>query len=153
LRFSVEEKNGTRKYRNPKACKNCPLKQQCTVSVYRTVSRHKYAEHAEQNDKDFAQHYDIYRLRQLLCEHPFGTVKRTMGIRQFLTRGLVNVSAEAALIFLCYNLKRLRNINQSDAGNTVEPSQFFDHYALFVFFIHSALQKCNMQKNNALCII
>lgn len=31
-------------------------------------------------------------------------------IRQFLTRGKTNVAAEVALIFLCYNLKRLRKI-------------------------------------------
>ena len=122
LTFSVEEKNGSRKYRNPKACKNCPLKLQCTKSTYRTVSRHKHDAAAEKNNKTFLEKYDLYQQRQLLCEHPFGTIKRTMAVRQFLTRGLKNVTAEAAIIFTCYNLKRLRNIKQYEDKNTTPPA-------------------------------
>ncbi len=48
--------------------------------------------------------------RQALVEHSFGTMKRVMGVKQFLTRGKINIAAEVASIFLCYNLKRLRKI-------------------------------------------
>jgi len=114
LNFAYECERGFLRYRNYKACKSCKLKKLCTKSNRREIARHKYAEHAERNDRAFKENQDIYKLRQLLCEHPFGTVKRTMGIRQFLTRGLRNVNAEAALIFLTYNLKRLRNIHKND---------------------------------------
>lgn len=53
---------------------------------------------------------DKYLQRQMIVEHPFGTVKRTMNAGYFLTRGLESVRAEAALTFLAYNMKRVINI-------------------------------------------
>jgi IS5 family transposase len=119
-----KDENDMKRYRNISACKNCPSKEFCTKATYRTLGRHINDAHTEQNNKDLAENPDIYNLRQLLCEHPFGTVKRTMGIRQFLTRGLANVAAETALIFLCYNLKRLRNICQNNDKNDPKSNQF-----------------------------
>jgi IS5 family transposase len=113
LRFSAEDKCYMR-YRNVKACNKCALKSLCTKGNRKDICRHVHEEHAEQNDSDFEENTALYRTRQELSEHPFGTIKRTMGIRQFLLRGLVNVNAEAALIFLAYNLKRLRNIDNTD---------------------------------------
>ncbi len=43
-----------------------------------------------------------YIKRQMIVEHPFGTIKRTMDAGYFLTRGLESVSGEADLIFLAY---------------------------------------------------
>lgn len=51
-----------------------------------------------------------YKLRQMIVEHPFGTVKRAWGASYFLTRGKHSVSAETALSFLSYNLRRVINI-------------------------------------------
>jgi len=139
LKFAYEDKQGFRHYRSYKACGNCPLKADCTKSNRREITRHKYAEHAEQNDKDFAENQEIYKLRQQLSEHPFGTVKRTMGIRQFLTRGLKSVTAEAALIFLVYNLKRLRvihNDNNKKDGQTAQISQFIRLFTIFATLLH-----------------
>jgi hypothetical protein len=118
LEFYNEDEKGVRRYRNCKACKNCRIRADCSKSKYRVICRHKYAESAARNDSDFVANPNIYKLRQLLSEHPFGTVKRTMGIRQFQTRGLRNVNAEAALIFLCYNLKRLWTIQANNPDNT-----------------------------------
>ena len=139
LKFYNEDEKGFRRYRNLGACRNCKLKGHCSKSDYRTVCRHKHAEYAEQNDLDFKNNYDIYKQRQELCEHPFGTVKRTMGIRQFLTRGLVNVSAEAALIFLCYNLKRLRSIQANNPNNTRDNPVSCRLLAVFCCFYLSVL--------------
>ena len=133
LSFSYEDENGIRRYVNYKACRNCPLKTRCTKGIRRVITRHKYDEHAEQNDLDFTNNYDIYKLRQLLCEHPFGTIKRTMGIRQFLTRRLTNVTAEAALIFLAYNLKRLRNIHRPNNKKDGEPFKSAAFLSLFSY--------------------
>ena len=47
-----------------------------------------------------------YKLRALIVEHPFGTIKRNWNAYYFLTRGKCSVSAEMALSFLAYNLKR-----------------------------------------------
>ena len=46
----------------------------------------------------------------MIVEHPFGTIKRSWGAYYFLTKRKVSVSAEIALSFLAYNLKRVMNI-------------------------------------------
>jgi len=134
LSFSSEDAKGFRRYECRKGCKSCERKNDCTKGIRRVITRHKYSGYAEQNDKTFQENYELYKKRQLLSEHPFGTVKRTMGIRQFLTRGLINVTAETALILFAYNLKRLRNIckndNKKDGGN----SQFVHPFASFIVF-------------------
>jgi len=136
LRFSTEDDDGTRRYENRKACKNCPKKEQCTKGVRRVITRHEYAKYAEENDKRYKEDYEIYKLRQLLCEHPFGTAKRTMGIRQFKTTGLTKVSAETALIFLCYNLKRLRRILPDSGGKLPPLAQFSTTLVVFSIFFY-----------------
>ena len=52
----------------------------------------------------------LYKKRQELVEHPFGTVKSGLGFAQFLTRGTENVRTESLLHFLTYNLKRIINV-------------------------------------------
>ena len=131
LKFFTEDKSGIRRYQTTKVCKNCPHKTRCTESTRRVITRHKFAEHAEQNDLDFKEKYAIYKLRQLLCEHPFGTIKRTMNIRQFLTRGLRGTTAEAALIFLCYNFKRLRTICHQKGGKDADSVLLFQLFIAF----------------------
>jgi transposase len=98
-------------YRNYKACPNCEYKERCTKSKKgRTICRHV--------DQDFLDTIDIatelnmekYKQRQMIVEHPFGTVKRSWGAYYFLTKRKASVSAEIALSFLAYNLKRVMNI-------------------------------------------
>jgi hypothetical protein len=45
-------------------------------------------------------------------EHPFGTIKRSFGYTYFLGKGLSSVNAEAALIGVAYNFKRLTKIKK-----------------------------------------
>ncbi len=52
---------------------------------------------------------DMQRRKQL-AEHPFGTIKWYDGAHYFLCRGKEKVSAEIALSFLTYNLRRAINI-------------------------------------------
>ena len=51
-----------------------------------------------------------YRLRRQTVEPVFGIVKRAMGFRQFLLRGLDKVEGEWVLVMLAYNCKRLHNL-------------------------------------------
>ena len=53
---------------------------------------------------------DKYKLRQMIVEHPFGTIKRTMDAGYYLCRGLESVMGETSLILLAYNFKRVINI-------------------------------------------
>ena len=98
-------------YRNYEACKECEFIARCTKSKKgRTICRHV--------DQDFLDTIDLkteinmakYKLRQMIVEHPFGTIKRSWGAYYFLTKRKISVSAEIALSFLAYNLKRVINI-------------------------------------------
>jgi transposase len=48
-----------------------------------------------------------FKLRKTLAEHPFGTIKRSLGYTHFLLKGLEKVRTEWSLITLVYNLKRV----------------------------------------------
>ena len=52
----------------------------------------------------------MVKKRGSLAEHPFGTIKRSLGWDHFLVRGTLKVSGENALIMLSYNFKRLLNL-------------------------------------------
>ena len=46
----------------------------------------------------------------MIVENPYGTIKGNWGAYYFLTRGLRSVSAEMALVFTAYNMRRVINI-------------------------------------------
>ncbi|MGH8264837.1 MAG: IS1182 family transposase [Steroidobacteraceae bacterium] len=49
----------------------------------------------------------VYARRKVIVEPPFGQIKQARGFRQFLLRGLSNVSGEWSLIALTHNLLKL----------------------------------------------
>ena len=56
----------------------------------------------------------LYRKRQEIVEHVFGTIKAVWGYKQFLCRTLAKVAAETALTCLAYNMRRAFNIYKGD---------------------------------------
>jgi len=52
----------------------------------------------------------IFKKRQQIVEHPFGTTKRGWGYGNFLCRGRGKTTAEQSLVFLSYNIRRVINI-------------------------------------------
>jgi len=74
--------------------------------LYRTVTRSQYAEIYEEVDKRTRENMHLYKLRQQIVEHPFGTMKFGLQGYYFLLRTRRKVRAEVALLFLSYNLKR-----------------------------------------------
>jgi len=97
---------------NKTACGKCPYLDACTSgkAKFRTVTRGKYSDVYDKADKLFKENQDLYKLRQQIVEHPFGTVKRTMNGGYFLLRRRCKVRTEVALLFLGYNLKRAYNV-------------------------------------------
>ena len=93
------------------ACYTCPLKLKCTRSkTTRYIHRWEHEEIMELLKQRLKEKSEMIHLRKALAEHPFGTIKQGMGFRQFLTRGINNVSAEMSLSVIAYNLKRVLNI-------------------------------------------
>ncbi len=50
------------------------------------------------------------RLRRMLAEHPFGTMKREFNQGYLLLKGLRKVKGEVGFTMLAYNLRRVINI-------------------------------------------
>jgi len=91
-------------------CKDCHLKEQCTPSKERRVTRWEHEAVLEAVQKRLNQNPDAMTIRKSTVEHPYGTIKSWMGSSHFLMKGLKNVSTEMSLHVLAYNLKRVMNI-------------------------------------------
>lgn len=94
-----------------KACKTCFHKEECTKNKRgRQIIQGQYHEVMARADERLAQNMALYKQRQRIVEHPFGTIKRTFGYTHFLLRGIENVKGEAVMHCLMYNLKRVINL-------------------------------------------
>ena len=91
-------------------CPRCAIKEQCTPSDYRRVSRWEHQTVLEDMQIRLDRAPDSMRIRRQTVEHPFGTLKLWMGSAHFLTRTLDRVSTEMRLQVLAYNLKRVMKI-------------------------------------------
>jgi transposase len=99
-----------KKYRTPK-CKECPVKHLCTSrAAGRDIDRSQYADAVEENNKRYHANSQLYRKRQEINEHIFGTIKRQWGYNHTNLTGLEKVNGEHSLIMLVYNIKRSINI-------------------------------------------
>jgi radical SAM protein with 4Fe4S-binding SPASM domain len=99
-----------KKYRTPK-CKECPVKHLCTSRAGgREIDRSQYADAVEENNKRYHANAQLYRKRQEINEHIFGTIKRQWGYNHTNLTGLEKVNGEHSLIMLVYNIKRSINI-------------------------------------------
>jgi len=97
-----------------KICNACPLRDKCIPqkTACKTVSRTELAEMVESH----ATKMKSYRAKKLIkkrgsiVEHPFGTIKQSLGWTHFLVRGYEKVEGENALIMFTYNFRRLLNL-------------------------------------------
>lgn len=99
-----------KKYRTA-ACKQCPVKHLCTARpAGREIDRSEYADAIEENNQRYRENPQLYRTRQEINEHIFGTIKRQWGYNHTNLTGLEKVNGEHSLIMLVYNIKRSINI-------------------------------------------
>lgn len=99
------------KYKNTSICKECTQRDQCTKKVEgRTIIRSEKHDIYDIVNKITKDNMYLYKKRQQIVEHPFGTIKRALGYTYFLTRGNASVRVESFMHFFIYNLKRVINI-------------------------------------------
>lgn len=91
-------------------CPRCSIKEKCTPSDYRRISRWEHEVVMEVVAQRLEQKPDAMILRKSTVEHVFGTLKHWMGATHFLMRGMNNVSTEMSLHVLSYNLRRVMSI-------------------------------------------
>lgn len=95
-----------------KACKTCIAKPECSKAICgKAIQRSEYQEWVDLNRKRIAENNELYRKRQQIVEHPYGTIKRQWGFSYILTKkGMNRASADVGLIMTAYNFRRIINI-------------------------------------------
>jgi hypothetical protein len=97
-----------------KLCKACPLKSSCLSDKtnYKQMYRweHESIIDTYTTKMNTKEAKDIVKKRGSIVEHPFGTIKRTLGWDHFLVRSKKKVLGENALIMFTYNFRRLLNL-------------------------------------------
>jgi transposase len=97
-------------YKNADACQTCENRNKCTKAACREISRTEKSKIKEEAKQKLSDNTEVYAERQKLAEHPFGTMKATLGFTNYLTRGIESVKIENILHILAYNFKRVINI-------------------------------------------
>ena len=139
MRQKCIKKNGDIRYANKAACRRCPFRNKCYKgkNEWKEIDFNKdtlekpcrdwlKAEGREPAGKkrslkgtfkkiqivSLKLRPDRKKMSHRLClsEHPFGTIKHSMGFDYFLLNGLEKVAGEFALFATAYNLKRSRNL-------------------------------------------
>jgi transposase len=95
-----------------KACRKCSARAQCTRSKKeRLIQRSEYAEYYEKNLANTLEREQLYKRRQSIVEHPYGTIKRQWGFSYILTKkGICSAGSDVGFMFIAYNLRRIVNI-------------------------------------------
>jgi transposase len=91
-------------------CSTCPFKSLCTKSAGRIIERSQYQDVVDENNRRVSQNPALYKKRQQMIEHPFGTIKRSWGYTYTLMKGIKKVNGEIAIIFTMYNIRRAMSI-------------------------------------------
>lgn len=145
------------KHYKTKACKSCKSLSLCTGNSRnraRVIERGQHADYIENNKKTYENNQEIYKRRQAIAEHPFGTIKRQWGFSYITTKKTINrASADVGLMFIAYNLRRLVNIIGKEAFASFLASlfAFFPQYfqnlrrILSHFYSFLLFQKFNFQ--------
>jgi hypothetical protein len=99
-----------------RSCKLCQARSQCTRSkTARLIHRSEFAEYYEVNRINFEEKEHLYKRRQAIVEHPYGTIKRQWGFSYILTKkGISRASSDVGFMFIAYNLRRIGNILTKD---------------------------------------
>jgi hypothetical protein len=64
-------------------CQGCPLKEKCTPSAQRRVTRWEHQDVLDEMQARLEQNPDAMRIRRSTVEHPYGTIKAWMGATHF----------------------------------------------------------------------
>jgi len=140
LRQKCIKANGNIRYANKNACRHCKHRDKCYKGKNEWKEIDFTKDKLEKPSKDWLKaegrseeiergvprkgHWEKIKVVRLklkpdkqkmsqrlnISEHPFGTIKRTLGSDHFLLRGLEKVGGEFALMCMGYNLKRSKSL-------------------------------------------
>jgi transposase len=128
-------------------CKSCYLKDKCTPSAQRRVSRWEHQDVLDEMQRRLEQSADAMRIRRSSVEHPYGTIKAWMGATHFLTKGLERVATEMSLHVLAYNFRRLMAVLGVTGMMAAirAHARFLELLNCYGGVVYSAGQKCRQE--------
>jgi transposase len=91
-------------------CKQCNNFGECTnAQSGRKIVRLLQEEVRERLERQYEQSksQEVYKRRKSRVEHPFGHIKRNLGMTNFLLRGREGVQAELSIAATCFNIARM----------------------------------------------
>ena len=97
-------------------CRKCPQFNQCVSKGNKTRKQGRYIDRnltdgaVLRNKRMISKRKDLYKKRQDIVEHPFGTLKRQWGYDHTLMKTIPKVITEFSIITLCYNIRRVISI-------------------------------------------
>lgn len=94
-------------------CRQCNCFGKCTESPYgRRINRLIDEETRLKLEAQYLQPESqaIYKLRKQKVELPYGHIKRNLGVKDFLLRGIDGVKAEMSVFATCFNMSRMMSI-------------------------------------------
>jgi len=91
-------------------CLLCVARYLCTKSKSKAIERSQYQDVVDENNKRTDENMPLYKTRQQIIEHPFGTIKRNWGYTYTLVKGIEKVNGEMSIIFTVYNIRRAMSI-------------------------------------------
>jgi len=110
-RRAVEDDRGLIQHKYwPSECPRCPIKNRCTPSYNRIISRWEHEDVLERMQERLNHAPQTSRWRRQTVEHVFGTLKSWAGSAHLLTKTLPKVRTEISLHVLAYNMKRAMQI-------------------------------------------
>ena len=94
------------------ACKYCTAKDLCSKARYgKGIHRSEFHEYIQLNKEQVELNKALYKRRQAIVEHPYGTLKRQWGFSYIMTKNnSKRASADVGFMMMSYNLKRIINI-------------------------------------------
>jgi len=120
--YNKERKSAMRKYATSvkvqhfktTACKSCPVLDLCTKNTRgrgRVIERTQHQDYIDINRRNVEQKEHLYKRRQAIIEHTYGTIKRQWNFHYVITKkGMDKAAADVGLMFTAYNLRRIFNL-------------------------------------------
>lgn len=95
-----------------KACKTCKAKPECSKAhCGKAIQRSEFQEYVDRNKSHINENKQLYRKRQQIVEHPYGTIKRQWGFNYIITKKYIErAEADFGFAMTAYNLRRIINI-------------------------------------------
>ena len=134
-----------------KACRTCKAKPECSKAhCGKAIQRSEFQEYVDRNKNLINQNKKLYRKRQQIVEHPYGTIKRQWGFNYIITKKYIQrAEADFGFIMTAYNIRRIINIiGARNLGKYMK--SVFQHFLLKIKRFQLFLSQINQIRNKTI---